>query len=49
MTRRPSRRVLAKCASCGRVAERQKQRRGGIGCVKKGVYCGCMHVMEWLE
>ena len=40
--------VLAMCGSCGRTSKRTKG-RSGLACVKKGVYCGTMRVVEWLE
>jgi len=40
--------VLAKCNNCGKTAERMKS-NSGLACSKKGVYCGTMRVMEWLE
>ena len=40
--------VLAKCNNCGKTAERVKS-SSGLACTRKGIYCGTMRVMEWLE
>ena len=45
---RKSKPVLARCSVCCKVATRMKQPRSGLACYKRGVYCGSMHVMEWL-
>ena len=43
-----SKKVLAQCNNCGKTAERQKG-RSGLACSRKGVYCGTMRIMEWLQ
>jgi len=40
--------VKAKCINCGKVQIRRKG-NSGIPCVNSGIYCGVMHVIEWLE
>ena len=40
--------VRARCINCGKVSIRSKG-RSGLACMKAGVYCGTMHVMELFE
>ena len=43
-----SKKVRARCINCGKVSIRSKG-RSGLACMKAGVYCGTMHVMELIE
>tara|TARA_Y100001938_G_C8088504_1_gene433572 strand:- start:2384 stop:2530 length:147 start_codon:yes stop_codon:yes gene_type:complete len=39
--------VRARCVNCGKEAIRNKG-KSGLACMKAGVYCGTMHVIEWI-